>query len=252
MKQLVLCIAAVGLTTTAFAQPCTPDPLYADSLYGVWPDTTENFVTGYVGVPYLQTLNLIVPEDAGVINPLFTGVMLDSVSFDNIDGLPPGLSVACASQSPANCTYMAGVLGCGIIEGTPTTVGTYPLTLNVTAYTFLFGGVQAIPQSFTGYQIIIDNTSGTVEMAAGGLGAVHNVPNPFSARTSIEFQLTHQGTVALSVFNLLGEEIWKQNVQGKTGTNRIAFEAGELEEGIYLYKVRSGSETFTGRMVLHR
>ncbi len=251
MKQLLLCIAAVGLTTTAFAQ-CTPDPLYADSLYGVWPDTTENFANGYVGVPYLQTLNLIVPEDAGLINPLFAGVMLDSVAFNGIDGLPPGLAVTCASQTPASCSYITGVLGCGIIEGTPTTLGTYPLTLNVTAYTFLFGGVQAIPQSFTGYHITIDNTSGTMEMAPSALDGVRNVPNPFAARTAIEFQLNRQGTVALSVFNLLGEEIWKQNVQGKVGVNRVGFEAGSLQEGIYLYKVRSGKETFTGRMVLHR
>jgi hypothetical protein len=41
-------------------------------------------------------------------------------------------------------------------------------------------------------------------------------------------------------------------VQGKIGANRVNFESGSLPEGVYLYKVQSGKDTFTGRMVLNR
>ena len=68
MKQLVLTLAAAALTTAAAAQ-CTPDPLYADSVFGVWPDTLENFKPGMVNVFYSDTLNLIIPTDANSLDP---------------------------------------------------------------------------------------------------------------------------------------------------------------------------------------
>jgi hypothetical protein len=253
MKKLLLASFLVAAASSASAQVCTPDPLYADSVFGVWPDTTTNFAPGVVGVPYFQTLNLIVPQDAGSVDPQFAGVLLDSVAFNGVTGLPPGLTVACASQTPATCSYLTGQLGCGVIQGTPTTAGVYPLTLNVTAYASLFGSVLPVDQSFGGYRIVVtENNTGVLEFAGTGLGAVRNVPNPFSSRTSIEFQLTKVTDVTVSVYNLLGEEMWMQEVQGKMGANRVNFESGSLPEGVYLYKVQSGKDTFTGRMVLNR
>ena len=248
----LLGIIAFGSVAAVLAQPCTPDPFYQDSLYGIWPDTTTNFVSGNVGSPYEQVLNLIVPEDAGVVDPTFAGVILDSVRFDGVTGLPPGLSVACASQTSAPCTYLTGVLGCGVIQGTPTQEGEYPLTLNVTAYTTLFGNTIPIAQEFGGYHITINGPAAIAETALFGSGSVRTVPNPFSVRTSIEFTMNRSADVRLRVFNLLGEEMWGQRVQGKVGTNRIPFESGSLPDGVYFYKVEGGKETFTGRMVLHR
>ena len=257
MKQLLLSILLAGTVGSAIAQqPCTPDPLYADSLFGVWPDTTDNFVWGAVGEPYLQILNLLVPEDAGVIDPLLAGTMLDSVAFNGITGLPPGLSVACNSQTPANCTYLTGVLGCGVIQGTPTQAGTFNLTLNVTAYTYteIFGNpvVLPIPYSFSGYTINISESVGVAELGAPALSGVRNVPNPFATRTHIEFQLGKASEVRVRIFNLLGDELWSQYLQGRQGANRVSFESGALPEGVYLFKVETGKETFTGRMVLSR
>jgi hypothetical protein len=252
MKKLLLAsvfLASAGLVS---AQVCTPNPLYADSLFGVWPDTTTNFGPGIVGEPYFQSLDLIVPEDAGVVNPSFNGVLLDSVKFVGIDGLPPGLSVACASQTAAPCTYLTGQLGCGVIQGTPTTAGVYPLTLNVTAYANLFGTALPIDQAFTGYQIIVTEGVGITEIMGPGLAGVRNVPNPFSTRTSIEFQMARSSEVNVRVFNLLGEELWSQTLQGRVGANRVPFESADLQDGVYLFKVQSGKDTFTGRMVLNR
>lgn len=256
MKKLLLASVLVIAAASASGQACVPNPLYADSVFGVWPDTTTNFAPGVVGVAYSQTLDLIVPQNAGDVDPQFNGVMLDSVALSTvtgITGLPPGLSVACASQTPAPCTYLTGQLGCGIITGTPTTAGVYPLTLTVTAYAALFGSVLPIDQSFGGYSITITESGvGINEVGVIGLGGVRNVPNPFSARTAIEFQLGTASPVEVRVFNLLGEELFAQNVQGKVGANRVPFEAGTLPDGVYLYKVQTGKNTFTGRMVLNR
>lgn len=252
MMRTLFSAAALTLVLGASAQ-CTPNPLYQDSLFGVWPDTVENFRNGMVQVFYSDTINIIVPEDAGVINPSFSGVMLDSVALNSVDGLPLGIAVQCNSQTGGPCTFLTAHLGCGLLEGTPTTAGTYPLTINVTAYTTLFSTVIPIPYSFDGYVItILPNSVSVGDIAPVVLGQVQNVPNPFNTRTNIEFSLSTPAVAKLKVFNLVGEELWKETVQGKSGVNRVSFDGSRLETGIYLYKVEAGAHMFTGRMVVNR
>ena len=253
MKQTLLSFFFISLTTAAWAQPCTPDPLYADSVFGVWPDTTENFAPATINLLYSQSLNLIVPAEAGLVDPQFAGLTIDSVGFVGISGLPSGLSVACNSQTPADCSYITGQLGCGVITGTPTQTGTFPLTLNVLAHTTFFGNVLSVPYTFSGYRIVVnDNTTSIEGPVAFNAGNVRTVPNPFSNRTSFEFELNRSGTVEVMVFDLLGEELWSRSVAGKAGTNRIPFDGQAFAEGVYIYKLVSGRTTQTGRMVLNR
>jgi hypothetical protein len=251
MRKLLLSTFLLTLGLHGISQ-CTPDASLVDGPYGVWPDTTANFAFGALTAPYYQQLNVLIPSDAGQIDPLFTGVPLDSVHFTGIDNLPPGLSVVCASQTGASCTYLADQLGCGVIQGTPTQAGIYPLVLNVTAFINLGGNAVPVTRQFTGYRITISEAVGIAEMPSQALASVKNVPNPFASRTSFEFQMARASEVDIRVFNLLGEELWAQKVQAKAGQNKIPFDGGSLPEGVYLYKVESGKESFTGRMVLNR
>lgn len=248
---LVLLLGSIGVGASA---QCTPDPLYADSVFGVWPDTTENFKAAFLGQFYSDTLNLIVPTNASDIphDPPYPSITIDSIQMVSVDGLPAGLSVLCNSQTPAACTYLPTQLGCGLIEGTPTTLGTYDLTLNVRVwYTFLFP--VSLDVSFPGYEIVVGEVNtGINTPVIAGLSAVRNVPNPFSSRTSIEFQAGRAGGARVRVFDLVGEEVWNQNVQTKVGANKVVFEGADLPAGVYLYKIESGGDTFTGRMALQR
>ncbi len=251
MKHLLLVGSFILAAGAANAQ-CVPNPLYADSLYGIWPDTVDNFASGVVGQPYFQQIDVMVPQDAGLVNPTFAGILLDSVALTGVTGLPPGLTYGCNSHTSAPCTYLTSQLGCAAITGTPTTAGTYPLTLSVTAYASLFGSAVPIPQDFGGYRIEITEGVGILEYDLNGLNGVQNVPNPFTTTTTIEFALVRADEVRVRVFSLVGEELWTRTVAGKAGMNRVLFERGNLQDGVYLYKVETGRDAFTGRMVLNR
>jgi hypothetical protein len=251
MRNLLLAVL-VATALQASAQ-CVPNQMYADSVYGVWPDTLENFVGGMVNVFYSDTLTVLVPSDASLIDPTFPSfISIDSVQVDNVDGLPPGITVSCNSQTGASCTYLANQVGCGLLEGMPSQAGVFPITINVTAFAS-FGGVQAFPQAFSGYSIaIVPEVAGIGDITGVKLGGVKNVPNPFTDGTIIEFTLAKAGTAKVKVYNLVGEELWKSTVQGKVGSNRVPFALHTLENGIYLYSVEAGGVNFTGRMLVDR
>ncbi|MCB0795975.1 MAG: T9SS type A sorting domain-containing protein, partial [Flavobacteriales bacterium] len=250
MRTTLLSLSLFGMASACLAQPCTPNPLYADSVFGVWPDTITNFMDGMVNVFYSDTMNLIVPTDAGEIDPQFAGVALDSVQLNAIVGMPPGVQVFCNSQTNNSCTYLTGVLGCGLLEGTPTQVGTFPLTIDVTAFAVVFGSALPIPYEFTGYSITIGpNTVGITENKPL-TEEVSVAPNPFSERTIVTFDLERAGTVEIVVHDILGGLVRSSSLAGKQGVNRWVFDAQGLGEGIYLYTVRSGAYSRTGRMVI--
>ncbi len=252
MIRTILLATLAAASFNAFSQ-CVPNQLYADSVYGVWPDTTENFMGGMVGVPYSDTLNILVPSDAGLINPLFAGFTIDSIALVQLTGLPPGITISCNSQTNAACTYLSSQVGCGLLEGVPTQAGTYNIQIEVTAYALLFGTTQALGQSFSGYSITIaENTVAVESLEPAKLGRVQNVPNPFSDRTMIEFGISKASTAKINVFNLVGEKLWSKTVQAKAGVNRVPFEVNALENGIYIYRVEAAGTTYTGRMMVNR
>jgi hypothetical protein len=249
MKKAVLALVLMSGSMAASAQ-CVPNPIYQDSVYGAWPDTTENFASGQLGIFYSDTLYLLVPNDAGLIDPNFDGYQIDSVALNGVSNLPPGITVICNSQTPAPCTFLPNQVGCGLLEGTPTQAGTYEMTVDVTAYSFFFGFVVPVPQSFEGYRITIDDNVG-VNNVTIDMSDVRNTPNPFANRTSIEFGLNRAAKATVRIYNLVGEKLWEKQVDAKQGMNAVPFDASNHESGIYLYKVEAGGNTFTGRMVLN-
>lgn len=250
MKRTLLSGMFVAAALWAGAQ-CVPNPIYQDSLFGAWPDTTENFLPGTVDLAYSDTLFLLVPQDAGDINPLFSGLMIDSVVYAGISGLPPGITVQCNSQTPAPCTFLPSQVGCGLLSGVPTTAGTYEMELAVIGYANFLGTSTPFDYVFPGYSITISPSVGVNEVATA-LGKVQNVPNPFATRTLIEFNVSKSTLARVKVFNLVGEELWSETVEARTGQNKVPFDASRMGSGVYLYKVEANGQVFTGRMVVNR
>jgi hypothetical protein len=80
-----------------------------------------------------------------------------------------------------------------------------------------------------------------------------NYPNPFNPTTLISFTLPEAGTVKLTVYNLLGQEI-KTLVSGykDSGVHFYYFDAEDLNSGVYIYKFETKGFTQTRKMTLFK
>lgn len=83
------------------------------------------------------------------------------------------------------------------------------------------------------------------------LSLYQNYPNPFNPATNIRFDLTQSGSVALEVFNLVGQKV-AELVNGPLGAGsyNVSFNAGALPSGVYVYRLAAGGQTVQKKMML--
>lgn len=91
-----------------------------------------------------------------------------------------------------------------------------------------------------------------------GFQLAQNVPNPFNPDTRIEFQLLRAGEVRLEVFNLVGQKV-RTLLAGElgSGTHSLRFDALDdggrpLASGVYVYRLESGGQAQSRKMLLVR
>jgi catechol 2,3-dioxygenase-like lactoylglutathione lyase family enzyme len=80
-----------------------------------------------------------------------------------------------------------------------------------------------------------------------------NYPNPFNPSTKIHYTLKNSGNVRLSVYDLLGREVAVLvNGVRAAGSHEVTFSRPDLGSGVYFYKLQSGGQVMTKKMVLLR
>ncbi len=97
--------------------------------------------------------------------------------------------------------------------------------------------------SFPDSSLLLTGEFGTKE----GFGSF---PNPFVHETNIYFNLEKESQVQISIFTIQGKYIG-QIFKGKLspGTQYQKWNPGNLENGVYLYKIQSNGKTDSGKMV---
>lgn len=85
-----------------------------------------------------------------------------------------------------------------------------------------------------------------------------NYPNPFNSSTVISFSLPESGEIDLSVYNMLGQNIYKLS-HGfyNSGTYNVRWNGCDengrsLSSGIYLYRLQTGKNSIIHRLLLLR
>ena len=237
-KLLILSLSTFMLIASSWAQQsCTPGANYADSTYGVWPDTTQNLPPAQVNVAYSADVNFKVP--ATVTDELdatgqFVGSPIQGFKVTNLTGLPAGYNYGC---NISNCTYLGGANGCANISGTTATAGTYPITIEVEA-TVLISLLPNVPPtipvtqgvSFSGYKIIV-GTAGVIE---GIISPISVSPNPANSMVTVNGITSSMKATEAVLTNVQGKTIEKRNL---TSNANLTFDLNGLNDGIYFIHV---------------
>ncbi|MBA2613656.1 MAG: T9SS type A sorting domain-containing protein [Bacteroidetes bacterium] len=273
MKKIYTFILA-ALTVMAFAQQapttCSNDPIFmATNKPGIWPDSATNFIQGTVGLPYGQNITVRVPKDTvqSSITICFNRIELTTpASYTNFN-LPPGLNLLAGTTVTASAgvyKYPGNMVSCSVISGTPTTAGTYTVQFKVQPYltpsfsgpcpatpNYNSGSASISPPTTLSYYIIqINPAVGIKEEVNSRSLNVSNVPNPFSAKTTIKFTVKDEAPAKICVYNLLGDKIFEDKIKTTYGDNSYELGGSNLSNGMYLYTIQYKNFSETKRMVL--
>ncbi len=78
-----------------------------------------------------------------------------------------------------------------------------------------------------------------------------NYPNPFNPSSDIRYQISELGHVRLVVYDLLGREVATLvNEVKHEGTYTVRFDASGLASGVYIYRLTSGGNSLSRKMLL--
>jgi hypothetical protein len=74
-------------------------------------------------------------------------------------------------------------------------------------------------------------------------------PNPFNPSTTFKIGLPEAGNVKLSVYNAIGQNVFKFNEFRNAGYQAIVFEAKNLNSGLYFYQLNVNDYNKTGKIL---
>jgi hypothetical protein len=246
MKQAILfLLVKFSFLTIASAQPCIPQ-WTGVTPSGIEPDTITNLPPAYENTPYDIVVQFKVPKVDSSIVP----ITVDYVELTGIDGLSaiPNSSPFIYNCNPADCKFLGDSVGCVRIQGTPTEVGTYPLVINVTVH----AGLIAIPLATPGYEIVVNMPIGIDPISLSKFDVSQNSPNPVTTKTEIFVHLPSGGPISFKISNVIGNEIFKTEIDGRQGLNALWINASKYAPGIYFYTATDGRSTVTKRMIVKK
>jgi hypothetical protein len=107
-----------------------------------------------------------------------------------------------------------------------------------------------LKQKFAGNKNGLVNNE-TKNFVNSGISMEQNYPNPFNPVTNIKYNLKNPGFVTLKIYNVLGKLVSELVNEFKpAGSYSVAFDGSKLSSGVYYYKIESGNNTETRRMIL--
>ncbi|MEM7038523.1 MAG: T9SS type A sorting domain-containing protein [Bacteroidota bacterium] len=265
MRKILLLFAfAFGIGFTFTQAQCTPNSILVSlGIPGIYPNPVQqsNLQAGDAGVPYSETITIIVLGDTMIdlsaiigfpVPPVTAGISYQRVN--SVDGLPNGLTWAC---NPMSCEVLGDSSGCVGITGTPTQSGTFSVSLDteigidVPAGVPVVGGTTVdIPVPGVSWDLDISGV-GIEELKDDAFTVAQNGPNPFHGTTTIYFNAPKPATISFVVTDISGRELHSAEYKAKVGQNAIEFNAGDMTPGIYLYRLSNGDKSVTKKMVLY-
>jgi hypothetical protein len=80
---------------------------------------------------------------------------------------------------------------------------------------------------------------------------LQNYPNPFNPSTTIRYNIGEPGQVKLTIYTITGQEVAMLiNEQNNAGEHVVFFDAKMLPSGMYYYRLKTGNQVATKKMLL--
>ena len=127
-------------------------------------------------------------------------------------------------------------------------------------FKFVLSG-NTIPMYLDGVQVIDNDWTGVEErtpaQAVNSFELLQNYPNPFNPSTRIQYRLDKAQNIELTIFDILGKEIYSISEFNQPGThsvewNGMAADGSPSPSGIYFYQLKTESGSLTKKMHLIR
>lgn len=155
----------------------------------------------------------------------------------------------CASMNSIIATLPKSLLNSYVISSKGCTDGTDNVHFNSAGYREL--GKRYATKMLTLMGITPTDVQEIPSMEADQYQLMQNVPNPFSGKTSITFEVPGRTIVSLKVYTMPGTEI--AELAGKeytAGKHTVSFDAFSLPKGIYFYTMKADKFTAGRKMIL--
>lgn len=237
-KSLLFFVASimfVFFANLSFGQ-CTADPTLTDPEGNgeMKPDTLEVVEN----VPFNLTLTIIAPDTASV--GTLGHINLHHITVKNLLNKPNWLAYAC---NPGNCEFVGTESRCVGVSGTPDlgSAGFIAIDVIVDVYTVLMGNpVLAMANYNSGTPLVVwvhPVGWGVTEQTYKGFGIMQAQPNPFTNTVKMGCYTENPQKVTLKVVDMIGQEVYSENLNTISGDNFFQFNGSDLSNGIYFYSV---------------
>jgi hypothetical protein len=246
MRQILTFILFLGISASSFGQVCTPT-WSGGNTYGIIPDTATDLPPGNVGQPYDCTVQFRVPKNDTSLGFPITIDYVELIDVDGLSAIPASVPLA-YNCNPSICQFEGDSTGCVRIQGTPNTMGNYPLSISVKVH----AGALAIPLTYSGYQIVVNAAIGIEGLTSTGFSISQSIPNPASSATDISFFTENNSEVRFEIKNVLGSLVYQKIINATAGANQIEFNVASFPSGIYFYSIRDKDHLCLKPMLVSR
>lgn len=79
-----------------------------------------------------------------------------------------------------------------------------------------------------------------------------NIPNPFSEKTSISYQIPEDGFLILTITSINGQILYAKKIYAKAGINKMEIDFHGFSNGIYFYSVEYNHERIVKKMTVQK
>jgi hypothetical protein len=276
-KYLLVSLTLLGIIFYAQVPTCSLDPAFiAMNKYGIWPDSATNFVTGTVGVNYLQNITVKVPKDTNtqIGKFCFNRIVVTTPSNVTNYNLPPGLMLGSSTASLSNGTvngapslkFPGNANNCASIYGTPTQSGTFVLNFKVDTYATLAfgscpnnpnvnGGTNLNTTNLTYYKIIIYPATSLKDWYLNPNLSLNAslLQNPTNGKQPVLcFHTPAEFPYQIYITDLQGKNLKSQSGKSISGINHVDLITDELSGGIYFVRLITNQADISLKLLLQK